>query len=45
MKFNLVLGTENFGFQNYDVVPVVVMGRMECLWALYRINRNDGFIE
>jgi acetylornithine/succinyldiaminopimelate/putrescine aminotransferase len=29
MKFNLVLGErENFGFQNYDVVPdIVVMGK------------------
>jgi hypothetical protein len=49
MKFNQVLGTGKlFGFQNYDVVPDVVMGKVElaCQWVLlYRINRNDGFIE
>jgi 4-aminobutyrate aminotransferase-like enzyme len=50
MKFNRFWKNgKTFGFQNYDVVPdIVVMGKEwveECLWALYRINRNDGFIE
>jgi hypothetical protein len=49
MKFNRFRENgKTFGFQNYDVVPDIVMGKEwveECLWALYRINRNDGFIE
>jgi hypothetical protein len=50
MKFNLVLDAqENFWFQNYDVVPTLLLWEKEweaeCLLALYSFICNDGFIE
>jgi 4-aminobutyrate aminotransferase-like enzyme len=51
MKFNRVLveQEETFWFQNYDVVPdIVVMGKewvAECQLALLQLHQHKWFVE
>jgi hypothetical protein len=49
MKFNPVLGERETFDSRIMMLSLILLWEKEwveeCLWALYRINRNDGFIE